>query len=105
MRFDVDQDGPPRGLPSPVGLERHDRGDRRSSPRFPVGGAFRFVERRRGTPTCYAGRYLGIVPPQRLAFTFTAGRWSRIPYGLQLVPDAAVRDNRASSTHRQGARR
>lgn len=34
-----------------------------------VGGAFRFIERRRGTSTRYAGRYLEIVPPRRLAFT------------------------------------
>ena len=34
-----------------------------------IGGAFRFVEHRRGTSTRYAGRYLEIAPPRRLAFT------------------------------------
>ena len=34
-----------------------------------VAGAFRFIERRRGTSTRYAGRYLEIVPSRRLGFT------------------------------------
>lgn len=106
-----------------------------------AGGAFLLIERRRGTSTRYAGRYLEIVPPRRLAFTLAvdddpattvtvdiasrprgcalvlvqrpvpvgersrgAGRWSGILYGLELMLDAAVRDERAGSIGRQGAR-
>jgi uncharacterized protein YndB with AHSA1/START domain len=45
-----------------------------------IGGAFRFLERRRRSSTEYAGRYLAIVPSRRLAFTLAldGGRISTV---------------------------
>jgi len=54
-----------------------------------VGGAFRFLERRRTASTEYAGRFLALVPPRRLAFTLALdGR----PLSTVTIHIAARRD-------------